>query len=194
VKVIAFNGSPRKKANTVTLVEAVLKGAASKGAETRLVNLNELNIKGCQGCEACKKEPGKCAYKDDLSPLLQEMKECDAIVLGTPIYWFRVSAQLKMLIDRFYCFMGEEANPETGEKSPYFTFPAGKKFVMVTSQGDENPELYQQTLDWLNIVATVMSGSSTEFITHCGSEDNRDSARNNAELMAKAESIGETLA
>lgn len=193
MKVIGFNASPRKKANTVTLVEAVLKGAASKGAETRLVNLNELNIKGCQGCEACKKDPGKCAHKDDLSPLLQEMKGCDAIVLGSPIYWFRVSAQLKMLIDRFYCFMGEETDPQTGEKSPYFTFPGGKKFVMVTSQGDENPELYQQTLDWLNMVAMVMSASSTEFITHCGSEDNRDSARNNAELMAKAESVGESL-
>lgn len=193
MKVIGFNGSPRKKANTVTLVEAVLKGAASKGAETRLVNLNELNIKGCQGCEACKKDPGKCAYKDDLTPLLQEMKECDAVVLGTPIYWFRVSAQLKMLIDRFYCFIGEETDPDTGEKSPYFTFPTGKKFVMVTSQGDEGAELYQQTLDWLNMVATVMSASSTEFVTHCGSEDNRDSARNNTELMAKAESVGASL-
>lgn len=193
VKVIGFNGSPRKNANTATLIEAVLKGAASKGAETHLVNLNELNMKGCQGCGACKKEPGKCAYEDDLSPLLQEMKECDAIVLGTPIYWFRESAQLKMLIDRFYCFLGEETNPETGESSPYFAFPPGKKFVIVTSQGDENPELYQQTLDWLNLVATVMSASSTEFVTHCGSGDDRNSARNNSELISKAESVGAAL-
>jgi multimeric flavodoxin WrbA len=193
VKVIGFNGSPRKKANTATLVEAVLKGAADKGAETRLVNLNELNIKGCQGCEACKKEPGKCAYKDDLTPLIQEMKDCDAIVLGSPIYWFRESAQLKMLIDRFYCFIGEQEDPDTGEKSAYFVFPSGKKFVIVTSQGDENPEFYQQTLDWLNLVATMMGSSSTEFITHCGSEDARDSAKNNAELMVKAESAGASL-
>jgi multimeric flavodoxin WrbA len=193
VKVIAFNGSPRKKANTATLIEAVLRGAASKGAETRMVNLNELNMKGCQGCEACKKKPGACAYKDDLQPLLQEMKECDAIVLGSPIYWFRTSAQLKMLIDRFYCFLGEETNPETGEKQGYFTFPEGKKFVIVTSQGDENPELYQPTFDWLNLVASVMSASSTEFITHVGSENDKNSARNNADLMTKAEAIGAAL-
>jgi multimeric flavodoxin WrbA len=193
VKVIGFNGSPRKNANTAALVEAVLKGAASKGAETRLVHLNELNMKGCQGCVACKKEPGHCAYEDDLTPLLEELKESDAIVLGSPIYWFRVSAQLKALIDRFYCYMGEETNPETGERTPYFVFPPGKKFVIVTSQGDENPALYQQTLDWLGLVATVMSASSTEFITHCGSEDDRDSARKNAELMGKAESVGASL-
>jgi len=193
VKVIGFNGSPRKRGNTATLVEAVLRGAASKGAETQLVHLNELEMKGCQSCYACKKDPGRCAVEDDLSPLLEQMKECDAVVLGSPIYWFRVSAQLKTLIDRFYCFMGEETNAETGEKTPYFAFPTGKKFVLVTSQGDENPELYRQTLDWLNLVTTIMSASSTEFITHCGSGDDADSARNNTELIAKAESAGASL-
>ncbi len=193
MKVIAFNGSPRKNANTVTLVQAALKGAASKGAETRLVNLNELNIKGCQGCESCKKAPGKCVLKDDLTPLLQEMAECDAVVLGSPIYWFRVNAQLKMLIDRLYCFMGTETNPDTGEETPYFVFPQGKKFVIVTSQGDENPEMYQQTLDWINLVVTIMGSASTEFITHHGSENAKDSALNNAELMAKAEAAGAAL-
>ncbi len=193
MKVIGFNGSPRKNANTATLVQAVLKGAASKGAETRYVHLNDLTMKGCQGCDSCQKAPGKCAYKDDLAPLLEEMKDCGAIVLGSPIYWFRVSSQLKMLIDRFHCFLGQEVDPQTGEKSRYFMFPAGKKFVVVTSQGDENPALYQQTLDWLNLVTTVMMSSSTEFITHVGSEDERDSARKNAELMARAEVVGASL-
>ncbi|RJP74142.1 MAG: flavodoxin family protein [Candidatus Abyssobacteria bacterium SURF_17] len=193
MKVIGLNGSPRKNANTSTLVEAVLKGAAAKGAETRIVNLNELKMQGCQGCEACKKKPGECVRKDDLSPLLQEIGECDAIVLGTPIYWFHVSAQTKTLIDRFYCFLGEEKNSETGETNSYFVFPSGKKFVIVTSQGDENPELYQPALDWLNLVATIMGAASTEFITHCGSANDKASARNNAELMAKAESVGASL-
>ena len=193
MKVIGFNGSPRKGANTATLVETVLKGAADKGAETRMVNLNDLNMKGCQGCGACKKEPGKCVQKDDLSPLLQEIKEVDAIVLGTPIYWFRVSAQLKTLIDRFYCYMGEETDPNTGETQGFFTFPGGKKFVLVTSQGDEMPEMYQQTFDWLNLVVSIMGSSSTEHINHCGSENEKDSAKNNADLMAKAEAAGAAL-
>ena len=193
MKVIGFNSSPRKGANTATLVDAVLKGAAEKGAETRMVNLNELNIHGCQGCGACKKKAGTCAFKDDLTPLLEEIKDVDAIVLGSPIYWFRVSAQLKMLIDRFYCYLGQEIDPNTGEKSGFFTFPMGKKFVVVTSQGDEIPEMYQQTLDWLNMVVSIMGSSSTEFITHCGSEDEKDSAVKNAELMAKAKAAGASL-
>ena len=68
MKVIGINASPRKRANTQTLVEAVLEGAAENGAETRLVNLRELTIHGCLGCEGCKKHPGKCVQKDDLTP------------------------------------------------------------------------------------------------------------------------------
>jgi multimeric flavodoxin WrbA len=62
MKVIGINASPRKRANTQTLVESILNGAAEKGAETRLVNLREFKINGCLGCEGCKKhlELGFC--------------------------------------------------------------------------------------------------------------------------------------
>ena len=198
MKLMGFNGSPRKNGNTQTLVEAVLKGAAARGAETRLVNLHELNMKGCLGCDGCKKKLGTCIQKDDLSPLLQEMKDCNAIVLGTPIYWFHVSSQLKTLIDRFYCFFGWEPHPETGELKEIYAFPKGKKFVIVTSRGDEEntkalPELYLQVANWLNVVTKAMGSSSTEFVNHYGSYNLRDSARENAELMAKAGSVGEAL-
>ena len=58
-----INTSPRKRANTQTLVEAVLEGAAEKSTETRLVNLRELTVHGCLGCEGCKKHLGKCVQK-----------------------------------------------------------------------------------------------------------------------------------
>lgn len=198
MKVIAFNASPRKNANTQSLVEAVLRGAESKGAETRLVNLNRLNMKGCQACEGCKKDLGKCVQKDDLSPLLQEMAECDAIVLGTPVYYFQVSSQLKMLIDRFYCYINFELDPETWEIKEIRAFPEGKKFVVVTSRGDVEdarayPELYEQLQNWLNIVIGGMNPASTEFINHYGSLNLRHSAGDDDELMARAESIGASL-
>jgi len=198
MKVMAFNGSPRKNANTQTLIDAVLKGAESKGAETRIVDLHKLDMKGCMGCDACKLDLGKCVQKDELSPLLQEMKDCDAIVLGTPVYWFQVSAQLKTLIDRFYCFFNWEPDPETGEMKEIRGFPEGKKFVVVTSRGDEEntqvlPMLYEQLEGWLNIVTMAMSASSTEFINHYGSMNLKDSAADNDELMAKAEAVGEGL-
>ena len=57
------------------------------------------------GCEGCKKHPGKCVQKEDLTPLMQEMATYDAIVMGTPVYWYQVAAQFKMLVDRLYSFL-----------------------------------------------------------------------------------------
>ncbi len=142
---------------------------------------------------------GKRVQKDDPSPILQDLKEYDAIVLGTPAYWWHVNPQLKMLRDRFYCFISEEANPETGEINLQTAFPGGKKFVVVTSRGDvENaqlfPELYTHMFDWLRMVTGVMGASSTEFLNHFGSFNDRDSAKNDADLIARAESLGASLA
>jgi len=198
VKVIGCNASPRKGANTATLVETVLKGAAGKGAETRLVNLNKLKMKPCQGCDACKENLGHCVQKDDLTPMLEQMAACDAIVLGTPVYWFHVSAQFKALIDRLYCFYGSEPDAETGEMKEIIAFPAGKKLVFVTSRGDpENPkffpQLYGHLNEWLGCVGFALLASSVEFIHPVGAFNEKDAARRNAELLARAESVGASL-
>ncbi len=78
MKVIAINGSPRKKWNTATLLGHALEGAALKGAETELVHLYDLDFKGCVSCFACKtrggKSYGKCAVKDDLKPLFENWR------------------------------------------------------------------------------------------------------------------------
>ncbi len=198
MRVIGFNASPRKGANTATVVEAVLKGAAEKGAETQLVHLNRLNMRCCQGCDGCKKDLGHCVQRDDLSPLLEALPEFDAIVMGTPIYCFHVTAQLKTLIDRFYCFIDFETDPETGDVKETIAFPEGKKFVVVTSRGDPEdapmvPQLYEYLNEWLSVVCAAMRPSGVEFIHHYGSMNAKDSARNDVELLSRAESIGASL-
>jgi multimeric flavodoxin WrbA len=198
VRVIGFNASPRKKANTATVVEAVLKGAAAKGAETQLVNLNRLEMRCCQGCDGCKKDLGHCVQRDDLSPLLEELPGFDAIVMGTPIYWFHVNAQFKTLIDRLYCYYGFDTDPETGDTNETVVFPKGKKFVFVTSRGDPEdkpmvPQLYEYLNEWLSVVGMAMGGASVEFIHHYGSLNAKDSARSDGELLARAESVGTSL-
>ena len=157
MKIIGINARPRRKANTQTLVETVLAGAGDKGAETRMVNLSQLNINGCLGCEGCKKQLGKCVQKDDMTQLLQDMATYDAIVLGTPVYWFHVSAQFKILVDRLYSFFGMETDPDTGKTKTKSAFPPGKKIVLITSRGDEEPapmysQFYKYMNEWLNIM------------------------------------------
>jgi len=102
---MAFNGSPRKKWNTATLLEKALEGAAAQGAETELIHLYDLNFKGCTSCFACKivdgKSYGKCIVKDDLHPILKKIEnEADAIILGTPIYLGSMTGEMRSFIER----------------------------------------------------------------------------------------------
>lgn len=104
MKVIAINGSPRKSKNTATLLNKALEGAASQGAETELIHLYDLNFKGCISCFSCKlkngKSYGKCALKDDLTPILDKIADADAIILGSPIYLRSVTGTMRSFLER----------------------------------------------------------------------------------------------
>jgi multimeric flavodoxin WrbA len=106
MKVMAFNGSPRKKWNTATLLEKALEGASSQGAETTLIHLYDLNYKGCISCFACKtiggKSYGRCAVQDDLTPLLQAVLDVQALILGSPIYYGTVTGQMRSFMERLF--------------------------------------------------------------------------------------------
>jgi len=104
MKVIAFNGSPRKKWNTATLLGKALEGASSKGAETELIHLYDLNYKGCISCFSCKmmngKSYGRCAVKDDLTPILKEVLDAQSLIFGSPIYLGTSTAQMRAFLER----------------------------------------------------------------------------------------------
>ncbi len=104
MKVIAINGSPRKKGNTATILTSVLEGAASVGAVTKLYNLYDYKFKGCISCFKCKKKDTKyvcrCAMKDDLTGILDKMMEADAWVIGSPVYINNISGMTQCLTER----------------------------------------------------------------------------------------------
>ncbi len=104
MKVMAFNGSPRKKWNTATLLKKALEGAAQQGAATELIHLYDLDFKGCISCFACKtiggKSYGRCAVKDDLKPVFRKIEKADVIILGSPIYFGTVTGEMKSFMER----------------------------------------------------------------------------------------------
>ena len=106
MKLIAINGSPRKKWNTATLLEEAVKGAAALGADTRLIHLYDLDFKGCMSCFACKRKGGKnlgrCAINDDLTPVLAEIASADAVILGSPIYFGTASGEMRSFMERLF--------------------------------------------------------------------------------------------
>ena len=104
MKVIAVNGSPRKQGNTSTLLNKALEGAKSEGAETELFHLYDLNFKGCISCFACTRKNsrsiGHCSMRDGLTPVLEKILECDALLLGSPIYFGNVTGEMRSFLER----------------------------------------------------------------------------------------------
>ena len=104
MKIIAFNGSPRKEWNTATLLKKALEGASSQGAETELIHLYDLKYKGCISCFACKKKGGvsygKCAVKDVLTPIFEKVETADAVIFGSPVYLGTVTGQMQSFMER----------------------------------------------------------------------------------------------
>jgi multimeric flavodoxin WrbA len=132
MKVMAFNGSPRKKKwNTVTLLDNALQGARSVGADTELVQLYDLGFSGCVSCFSCKKldrkEDGVCAVQDDLTAVLGRIKLADALLIGTPVYYGSESASTRAFLERL-CFPYLKYAKDMNKKS---LFPRRIKTAMI---------------------------------------------------------------
>ena len=102
MKVIAINGSARKKGNTGQLINMVFEELNKEGIETELIKLAGKKIKSCKACFKCfKNKDKKCIVNNDiLNELIEKMIAADAIILGSPTYFANVSPELKSLIDR----------------------------------------------------------------------------------------------
>jgi len=102
MKACGLIGSPVKGGNVDLLVRQVLDGAAARGAETRAIDLNELAIRPCQSCGA-DPSPSWCCLDDDMQRVYGALEESEVVVLGSPVYFDTVSAQVKLMIDRCNC-------------------------------------------------------------------------------------------
>lgn len=101
MKVVAFNGSPRKKGNTEILIDETFKVLQAEGIETELVQLGNKPVHGCTACLKCREiKDGKCHIKNDhLNYCIGKMVEADGIIIGSPVYFADVTPEVKALID-----------------------------------------------------------------------------------------------
>jgi len=144
MKAIAINGSPRKGWNTATLLRKALAGAKAKGAKTELVHLYDLSYRGCISCFACKKIGGKsygrCAVKDELTPILTKIAEADVLILGSPLYFHTESGEMRSFMERllFPCVT------YTPERACIFPGKAQTGLIYTMNVSEENMAAYQQ--------------------------------------------------
>jgi len=125
--VLIFKGSPREHGNSSTLAEKAAEGARSAGAEVESFTLHNMDIRPCDACDTCQ-ETGVCVLMDDMQMLYPKLQAAEAIVIASPIYWFTVSAQTKLFIDRWYAL-----------ESPQGNALKGKQFGILLTYGDTDP-------------------------------------------------------
>jgi multimeric flavodoxin WrbA len=115
MKVIGIYGSPRKAGNTDLMLDAFLEGAEAAGGEASRLYVRDLEIRGCLGCGYCDKA-GTCIQKDDMQQVYPLLEEAQGIVVASPVYFYSVTAQLKLLIDRTQAlYMKREISKRGGE-------------------------------------------------------------------------------
>ncbi len=138
MKVLAFNGSPRKGGNTQTLLAEAVRGAKELGAEVTVHDLNWMNIRPCQHCGGCDNE-ARCILPDDMQMIHQQIREADRIILASPIFFFGLSAQTKAMIDRCQAFWAAKYL----HKKPIPEGPRGRKGLLLLVGGmvkdEKNP-------------------------------------------------------
>jgi multimeric flavodoxin WrbA len=140
-------GSPRKGGNTDLLVQKILEGALSKGAETQTVYLNDLNIRECQECMQCKTNKFRCAVEDDMQTVYPIIDSSNVLVLGSPIFIGYITGIMKTFIDRLSAY---SRVPE--EKK----LPPGMRIFLVIPYAREEENLF-------NYVAKQV-GQSLKFV------------------------------
>ena len=141
MKTIVVNASPRKKWNTAEILQSAQKGAESVGAETEYINLYDLVFKGCRSCLVCKlkdKTKGKCYWRDDLQPVIDNILDADCLLIGTPIYFGQPTSEFRALIERLiFCVMSYD------DGSSYY---AGKVNVGIFYTMNAPLEFYEQSM------------------------------------------------
>ena len=138
MKIACVLGSPRKTGHSATIARHFLDKAENLGAKSQTFYLNGMHYFGCQACYACKKKSDRCVVRDDLTDVLDAVRQADVLVLATGTYFGEVTGQLKGFIDRTFSFLKPDFhdNPQPSRLEP------GKKMVFIVSQFQPNEKLF----------------------------------------------------
>lgn len=140
--VLILSGSPRKGGNSDVLCDEFAKGAEETVNHVEKIYLNDHKIGFCQACYACQKT-GKCVQKDDMEAILDKIVKADVIVMATPVYFYTMDAQMKVLIDRTL---------------PRYTEIADKDFYLIATAA-EGKKLMERTIDSLRGFLDCLPGA-----------------------------------
>jgi len=115
-RVLILAASPRDNGNSTILALKAAEGVKAAGGEADVVPIGKMSIAPCTACDSCRANPeAGCVIKDDMQPLYEKVRDAQGVIFATPVYWFNVSAQMKLFIDRTYAVHDEDGYALTGK-------------------------------------------------------------------------------
>lgn len=104
MKILILNGSPRLNGNTRTALNEIAQGIHTNipDAEVEFIDVTRQKLSGCTNCDSCKKNGGDCVMPDDSAKLIKKIFDSEVVIFGTPVYFWGINAQMKMVIDKMY--------------------------------------------------------------------------------------------
>jgi multimeric flavodoxin WrbA len=183
-QIIILKGSPRQKGNSSTLADQAAEGARAAGAQVESFIVHDMDIRPCDACDACREMGGGiCIVKDDMQILYPKLLKADAILIASPVYWFNVSAQTKLWIDRLYAFGSAELN-----------LLSGKRFGIILTYEDPDP-FVSGAVNPLRALQDMIRYIHAELVGMVyGSAHHVGDVLKQPELMQKAYQLGQKLA
>jgi multimeric flavodoxin WrbA len=169
--------------NSSTLAARISRGAKSAGAEVETLFLQDMKISPCKACDTCQKHDSKgCATKDDMQKIYPKLIGADAWVIASPVYWFTMSAQTKIFLDRCYALPAYTKNPFTG-----------KRIAIAMSYGGADP-VKSGCVNALRTFQDAFSYTRSKIVGMVyGSAMEAGEIKNNETLMREAEELGKLL-
>jgi multimeric flavodoxin WrbA len=182
-QVLVILGSPRRMGNSAALAARISRGAESAGAGVENLFLQDLEISPCRGCETCQQHDSQgCAIKDDMQEIYPKLIRADAWVIASPVYWFTMSAQTKIFMDRCYALLAYADNPFVG-----------KLVAIAMSYGDVDP-VQSGCVNALRTFQDAFSYTRSKLVGMVyGSAETAGEIENNGALMREAEELGRRL-
>jgi len=184
-KVLVLLGSPRKKGNSAILADQIIKGAkAGKAKIIETIYLHGKNIAPCRACMSCQKKGSKgCSIQDDMQDIYLKLIEADAWVIASPVYWFTMSAQTKIFMDRCFALPAYNQDPFRG-----------KRIAIAMTYGDEDP-VASGCVNALRTFQDAYGYTESPIVGMVyGSAMEAGEIRSNEKVMQEAFNLGKKLA
>jgi len=176
-QVLIISASPRKGGNSDLLCDQFMKGATESGNRAEKIFVQNKKINFCLGCLACQGNGGTCVHDDDMEEILEKIIQADVLVLATPVYFYNMDAQMKVLIDR---------------TCPRYTEIANKKVYLIATSTDTGPGAMEGTINGFRAALSCYPHAEIAGII-CGTGVTQVGDINGKPEMASAYEMGKNV-